>query len=92
MCQNSFFLRRMLKFYACVLFTVFKMLCRKVKEKLFIDLPKEIKVLSFISDLSLIVCILTVETEEYLVKERLILFVSSYEKSYLHANIIFRGL
>ena len=82
----------MLKFYACAPFPVFNMFRKKVRENFLIVLPKEIKVLSFISDVSVIVCILTVETEEYLVKERLILFVSSYEKSYLHANIIFRGL
>ena len=82
----------MLNFYACVPFPVFKMFCRKVKEKLFIDLPKEIKVLSFISDVSLIVCILTFETEEYPVKERMILFISSYVKFQLPAKDILRGL
>jgi len=70
----------------------FKIFCRKVKEKLFIDLPKEIKVLSFISDVSLIVCILTFETEEYLIKEQLILFESSYVKFQLPAKDILRGL
>ena len=68
------------------------MLCRKVKEKLFIVLSTEINVLSFISDVSTIVSILTFESEEYLVKKRMILFISSYVIYQLPAKDILRGL